>query len=242
MKKFKLFCWIEIVCIAAIEIVVAVVHFVKRSHGEGLPWWAFVLPVALFVTFTLVGVCLYFRLKAAADDVFERKLSAANFYVQRRYKLNNGMSTIDVCIDFDDKLFACNMLYKDIIPFSRIANCRTELSRFGHRTTFSVVMSLRSSDASFDSDSSDEIEALDNVTLFQRVLHAEIDEVTEDLPNRFPELQVAFDLQRDMDRIYEVNVRDGFNSVIVEEPTEADWVQPDDFNDYHYSKPPHGDL
>lgn len=242
MKNFKLVCWIEIACVAAIEIVVAVVHFVSLSDGGGLPWWAFVLPAALFVTFTVVSVCLYLRFKAASEDVFERKLSAANFNVQRRYNLNNGISTFDVCIDFDDKLFACNLLYKDIIPFSRIAHCRTELSGFGHRTTFSVVMSLRSNGESNDSESSDEIEILDNVTLFQKVLPAEIAEVTEDLPHRFPELRIAFDLQRDMDRIYEINVRDGFNSVIVEEPTEADWGQPDDFNEHHYSKPPHSDL
>lgn len=236
-KNFKRFCLIAVAGLAVSEIILTVVHFVLRSDGEGLPWWAFVLLAALYITFTVVGVCLYFRLKAASEDNFEHKLYAANFDIQRRYRLSNYTATFDVCIDFDSKRFACNLLYKDIIPFSRIANCRMELSSYiGHRTMLSVVMSLRGEGET------GEIEIFDNVTLFQTVLPAEIDEVSDDLPNRFPELQVAFDLQHDMDRIYDINVKDGFNSVIVEQLTDADWEEPDDFNEQHYSKPPHGDA
>lgn len=241
MKNFKrFFILTEISIVALFEIILAVVHLTIRSDGGGLPWWAFVLPAALYVTVTTIVVCLYYRLKAASEDAFERRLSDAHFNVQRRYRLNNGLSTFNVCIDFDGKLFACDLLYKDIIPFSRIANCRMELDgRYRRQTIFSVVMSLHGNGADPDKT---EIEIFDNVTLFRRTLPAEVDEITDDLPERFPELQIAFDLQKDMDRIYAVNAEDGFGTVIVEEPKAEDWVKPDDYDEPHFTKPPHSDL
>ena len=238
MKKFKIFCIADIAGLAVLEAVVTVLHFVRRAEGDGLPWWVFVLPAAIFVTISAVGLCVYMRVKSAFEENFERKLSASDFDVQRRYRLNDG---VDVCIDFESKRFACNLLYKDIVPFSRIANCRTELSKYtGRRTLLCVVMSLRCGEAKDDIE--DDIEIFDSVTLFHAVLPVEIDELTDDLPNRFPELQIAFDLQKDMDKIYEINVQDGVNAVVVEEPTESDWTQPSDFYEQHYTKPPHGDL
>lgn len=249
--------WIIIGVTSAIMLIAEIImYFVWRKDTDEQVLLALLGGTSgVYVVVTLLAVVLPARLGKRVKENFEMRLSREGFSMQNAHTYNNEATsqTTTVAIDFDTKRFACNLLYKDIVPFERIAASRIEFEpRYAgivqdNKLVVSLVISV--------SEAYDEFQYF-YISMFSVLVDkqdvGDKDEITPELLEKYPDLQQICDLQQDMLKLLEVN---SSNGVAMRDATDEEWDQlaqdsvngvengdidqPDD--EPHYTKPPFND-
>lgn len=210
-----------------------------------------IVSVVLGVTFLIIWVlCIVaFKLirvlpkRSREND--EIKLSRQCFNAQKSYLYYNEMGiNVTVDIDFDNKQLASNKIYNLIVPFSRVASGRIEISSYGTSKTRSIVNYVISITRKDNDLSYDYIEIF-NTIVNNSCLGAD-GEITEQMLQEYPALKDIVDLDQDIQKIMEINIADG---VAMREATEEELQHSEEFENFdiksdnddepHYTKPPH---
>lgn len=252
--------WIILGIVSAIYLLIMlVIYFVWRTDIDGH------LLLALlggsfggYVVVVLLVVALSSRHSKRVTENFEMRISREGFSMQKVYTYNNeaASQSTTVAIDFDSKRFACNLLYKYIVPFERIAASRIEFApRYtgilqDNKLVVSLVISVH--------------EAYDEFKYFYISMFGVLvdgqdvgdnDDITPELLAKYPDLQQICDLQQDMLKLLEVN---SSNGVAMHDATDEEWEQLAQNSDNvakngnidqfgasddqpHYTKPPFND-
>lgn len=229
----------------------------RTDTGERYSIWLFAGPFLGFIVLSgaIVAICKFVGNRE--KETFETWLSREGFSTQNLYVWEgDAMGThqnASVCIDFDNKRFACNQLYRYVVPFERIANVQTEFSQlmFGSisetQRRVNLVISVR--------EACDEFKYF-YITMFDVVVDlaafGEKEELTPTLVENYPEFRRMYELQQDVKKIIEINIADG---VAMRQATEEEWDEqmpkdemqsnddldydPNDNADPNYTKPPH---
>ena len=183
-------------------------------------------------------------MKNRLSESFEIKLSRMGFntqksYVGHRFDVEN---TVYICIDFDSKQFASNLIYNNVVPFSRIASGRIEvfpynISKEKCIVRYVISVSRKNNDMSYDY-----IELFDTVVYKSEM--GENDQLTEQMLSKYQVLNEMLALNEDIQKIVEINISDG---VALREATPEEWEEQEvaaeqyeenDENEPHYTKPP----
>ena len=181
--------------------------------------------------------------KFGLSETFEIKLSRMGFNAQKSYLGNHFAyeNKVYICIDFDSKQFASNLIYHYVVPFSRVASGRIEILPYNMSKEKCIVRYVISISRKDDDMSYDYIELFDTVVYKSEL--GENDELTEPMFGKYPVLDDILALNEDIQKIIEINVADG---VAVRFASDEEWEELDendeqsteDDDDRHYTKPP----
>lgn len=244
MKK-KYLIWV-LLCFVASVVAITVGSFVyKANTGKHLSW-AFFVFVPLGFTAAIFGIAsLANHLETHQGESFETKLSRSGFSGQKTYVGHHMAVENKVCIviDFNTKQFASNLIYKYVVPFSRVASGRIEILPYNmskEQCIVQYVISISRKDNDMD---------YDYIALFDTVVDkselGENDSLTAEMFDRYPLLSDILALNEDIQKIVEINKADG---VALREATDEEWTeqpvdegQSQDSDEPHYTKPPFSD-
>jgi hypothetical protein len=107
-------------------IVSSAIYFLQT--GKTFPVWSYFVLAIPFI----VAIAICYGIRYYKRDKFYKQLKEKNFAVEKSYVWDKYV----VCIDFTDKLIACNQLENPILPFDKIS--KFELV-FNNRTTVHVL-------------------------------------------------------------------------------------------------------
>ena len=203
--------WIGVFAALAMSVVVvAIGSFIHQTNsGEHFGWqlWVF---VPLGVTALALGVALLFNyLETHKGESFESQLSRIGVNTRKTYVGHHIAPENKVCvvIDFDSKQFASNLIYHYVVPFSRIASGRIEVLPYAtsrEKCRVQYVISVRRKD---NETNYDYIELFDTVVYKSEL--GENDQLTTEMFNKYPVLNDILALNEDVQKIMEINIKDG---------------------------------
>ena len=147
--------------------------------------------------------------KIRLSEAFEIKLSRLGFnaqrsYISRHYALSK---TVYICIDFDSKQFASNLIYRYVVPFSRIASGNIEVMSYNASSDKCIVHYVIAVSRKNDDMSYDYIELFD--TVVDKSELGDNDQLTEQMFGKYPLLDQILALNEDIQKIVEINKADG---------------------------------
>ena len=237
--------WIYII---GLLLLVAALYGVSLLFSDDVEYRIIMGAICLvaWLAFTL-GAVAYRLLTKRGRETLEIKLSRQGFNAQRRYQYSTDSGiNITVYIDFDSKQFASNQLYNNVIPFSRIASGRIEIRSNAINTNKSTVLYVISIRRKGSENYYDYIEMFRTDVANGDLTDKE--EITDLMIAKYPSLKDIVELDRDVQRIMEINKSDG---VFVSEIPDGDWNKSPDSDeiDYDpnentnptYTKPPFSD-
>lgn len=193
--------------------------FLYKASGGIFPFWIFflIIPVVFLAIILLINLFLN-----RAKTNFYLLLQNKAFVIQKHYTWQN----LIVCIDFNNKNFASNLLsIRTIVPFKDVRGCSVEITKRSEiQNIVSLVISIQQQGTAFD---------LFHISIFDEKINYFSDEEEinlDELVSNFPNLQKIISLRNDINDIIEINKADG---VEVPVPTE------DEFEQYLESASPH---
>ena len=180
---------------------------VYKPDGTNVSWLAYVAAVAIVATVAYLIYLLYVMSKQR----FARILKRENFNTEKLYVWKNN----ELHLDFSGKLVANNHLStKPIFPFSDVVGYRFEAFRISGDTYaehlevlpdgerfVSIVLTIKKPEREFE---------FLYIPMFEvKVANSDIGEtienISDELLEKYPDLQQLVDLQKDVDNILEIN-------------------------------------
>ena len=180
---------------------------VYKPDGTNVSWLAYVAAVAIVATVAYLIYLLYVMSKQR----FERILKRENFNTEKLYVWKNS----ELHLDFSGKLVANNHLStKPIFPFSDVVGYRFEAFRISGDTYaehlevlpdderfVSIVLTIKKPEREFE---------FLYIPMFEvKVANSDIGEnienISDELLEKYPDLQQLVDLQKDVDKILSMN-------------------------------------
>ena len=217
---------------------IAVASFIHRSSsGEHLAWqwWVFV-PLAVVVLGTCTVLVLDSYNRSKGKNAENKPTSGA---LPKKYESTSLGRKVVVLIDFPTKQFGSNLIYKQVVPFSRVASGRIEVlpyaaSKEKCQVQYVIAISRKDNDLSYD-----------YIEMFSTVVNkselGENDQLTAEMFDKYPQLSDILALHEDVQKIMEINHADG---VAMREATDGEWGEPSETEQVpedeqpHYTKPP----
>ncbi len=194
-------CIISIIILLCIIVSITAFSFVYHSQsGVWFPWWAYVIPLLLFVIY----VVSCFILTRKGNEKFYRQLRLSNFEIQSEYKWRNCI----FCIDFVTKRIACNLLLKSVIPFQELNGFNVEIS---DRTQFKILPQNKCNiSLSFSVIVGEDNKSLFHFSMFEVIV--DVDDIEneqqinfESLVQKYPLLNDLVEMRQDLTKIIEYN-------------------------------------
>ena len=206
-KKKWMILAIILIC-AALFLTIFAVTF-KSQTGVNLPWWAFIVALVIF------GLVVYLVILLAERSAkrFETMLLGEGISTEKQYKWGNYV----LYVDFESGRLANNYLStRQIISFGDVAGCRIETYRNGEEVDLpdeqlfvSFVISLKKEGFEYE---------YQYLPVFEIKVSADdaqdINEITPELVEKYPELADMHLLQTDIQKILEINTANGIRSNI----------------------------
>ncbi len=197
MSKKKLFSAAIIAVCGAITLSLFYVVF-HRFTGKALPWWAYIIAVIIYA----LVVYLVYLLAQGHAQKFDRALKNADFVTDRRYE-GAGQT---LCIDFGNKRIANTYFStRTFIPFEDIEGYRIESYRYGTKFVLSEEYRYISLVIRVKKDMPTEEHPYLYLSVFEVKVAAEdvpeVPDVTQEMADKYPELQPVLQLKQDMERI-----------------------------------------
>ena len=197
--------WIVFSILATFTVGVTAFAAVYKPDGTQVRWLAAVAAVAIVATVAYLIYLMYIMSK----QKFARLLKRENFNTEKKYLWKEN----ELHIDFTGKLIASNYLStKPIFPFSDVVGYRFEAYRISGETHaehvevldederfVSIVLTIKKPEREFE---------FLYIPMFEvKVSNDDIGETIESLSNelveKYPDLQQLVDLQKDVDKIIE---------------------------------------
>ena len=191
----------------------------------------------------LIAVLLFRLLPKRTRETLEIKLSRQGFNSQKSFHYSNDMgANVTLYVDFDSKQIASNVIYNNVLPFSRIASGHVEIRHYGinsNKSSVNYVIAIRRKgvDNCFDY-----IEMYN--TLVDNADLTDKEEVSEQMIVKYPALKEIVELDAVIQQIADINKADGFDSTEVND----EWIKsadsdeidydPNENSDPNYTKPP----
>lgn len=169
----------------------------KAEYGFFWHWSIYLIVPVIFVVETILRYIASYRAKIKFYSMLQRN----HFIIQKQYIWQNRI----LCIDFENKKFACNLFsIRPIIFFKDVRSCSIELSRRkSKKTILSLVISVKMQGGSFD---------FFHITMFDKMIFLsddtekiDFDKTVKDLSN----LEELISLRDDIEKIVEINRQDG---------------------------------
>lgn len=199
--------WIVFSILATFTLALTVFSAVYKPDGTNVSWLAYVAAVAIVATVAYLIYLLYVMSKQR----FARILKRENFNTEKLYVWKNN----ELHLDFSGKLVANNHLStKPIFPFSDVVGYRFEAFRISGDTYaehlevlpdderfVSIVLTIKKPEREFE---------FLYIPMFEvKVANSDIGEtienISDELLEKYPDLQQLVDLQKDVDNILEIN-------------------------------------
>ena len=208
MTKNKWYVVAIIVVCAVLFLTIFGITF-KSQTGVNLPWWAFLVALAIFALIVYLVILLSQR----SAKRFEALLLNEGIATDKCYK----WGSYSLYVDFESQRLANDYLStRAIISFADVAGYRIETYHVGESVELdedelfvSLVLSLCKADAEFE---------YQYLPVFEiRVDSADVADVTEITPKlveKYPELKDMLALQEDARKILEINAANGIRSNI----------------------------
>ena len=245
--------WITVlICFVVSVIGVTIGSFAyKADNGEHFSWYVFVFVPLVFTALIFAVFALLNRVKTRQSESFEMQLSRFGFNTQKSYTGHrlSVENTVRIGIDFDSKQFACNLIYRYVVPFSRIASGRIEVLPYNMANDKCVVQYVIAITRKDNDTMYDYIELFNTVVSKSEL--GENDQLTQEMIDKYSTLKDMLALNEDIQKIVQINIEDGavLQQAIGEEwneQTVGDETQVDDGLDYdpnensnpNYTKPP----
>ena len=242
MKKLDWICIVSLLLVVLVIFVVSCFFFDEAEYRILMGAMCF----GVWLVYTSIMVA-YRLLSRRGRETLEIKLSRQGFNAQRSYHYSTDAGiNIMVYIDFDSKQFASNQIYNYVIPFSRIASGRVEIRSNALNSNKSAVAYVISIRRKGSENYYDYIEVFGTVVENDDLSDGE--EITNLMIAKYPSLKDIVELDRDLQRIIEINKSD---DVFISEIPDGDWQKaadsdeidydPNENTNPNYTKPPFSD-
>lgn len=199
--------WIVFSILAAFTVFLTCFAAVYKPDGAQVTWLGYVAAVAIVATIAYFIYLLY----AVSRQSFARLLKRNNFNTEKQY---NWRDT-ELHLDFSGKLIANNYLStKPIFPFSDVVGYRFEAFRISGETHaehvevlndderfVSIVLTVRKPDREFEFLYIPMFE----VKVANDDLGETIEVLSDELVEKYPDLQQLVELQKDIEKILSMN-------------------------------------
>ena len=202
--------WIVFSILATFTLALTIFTAVYKPTDADVSWLTYVVAVAIVATVAYLIYLLY----ATARQSFARLLRKENFNTEKKYVWKNN----ELHFDFTDRLIANNYLStKPIFPFGDLVGYRFEAFRISGDTYaehvevlpdneqfVSIVLTVKRPEHEFE---------FLYIPMFEvRVNSDDIGENVEtlsaELVEKYPELQQLVELQKDVETILEINKKE----------------------------------
>ncbi|MCH5159962.1 MAG: hypothetical protein J1F66_03840 [Clostridiales bacterium] len=238
----------DYIMILSMLIFVVALYFVSWLFSDDTEFRIVMGVVLLLIWFSFfVFVLLYRLLPKRNRETLEIKLSRQGFNTQKSFHYANDMgANVTLYVDFDSKQFASNVIYNNVIPFSRIANGRVEILPYGinsNKSNVHYVITIRRKGSD---------NAFDYIEMFNTFVNnadlTDKEEITEQMIAKYPSLKEIVELDAAIQQIAEINKSDGLDATEVDD---EEWCKATESNDIdydpnenatpNYTKPPFSD-